>query len=244
FEEMSPAEQQAHIEKRTARRAAKVAAEGGYVEKENDGRLLYVLNAQGTAGEEPMASAVAEMEGLLHLKGKIEKCQDAASPWEIAEKWLVEKRAGMVIVVAEKDDWPSLLVAPESRWCAINVAALARDKPARETLEARVQKEIWRAAGYCMGAANSMFQPCLMRTILYPGELDLVRETVTSPEPFNKMIAGARKFGMKPVEKTTYRKACIEGWAPAPTNDVQRAIWEEVNSAKEQGPANRRGIKK
>ena len=25
-----------------------------------------------------------------------------------------------------------------------------------------------------------------------------------------------------------YRTACREGWAPAPTNDIQKAIWNEV----------------
>ena len=28
----------------------------------------------------------------------------------------------------------------------------------------------------------------------------------------------------------TYKRACREGWAPTPTNDVQRAIWEKVHA--------------
>ena len=39
------------------------------------------------------------------------------------------------------------------------------------------------------------------------------------------------------VRYVTYRQACIEGWAPAPTNDVQKAIWEKVHSEKERGPS-------
>jgi hypothetical protein len=31
---------------------------------------------------------------------------------------------------------------------------------------------------------------------------------------------------------TTYRNAVMEGWAPAPTNDIQRAVWDAVKSAK------------
>ena len=29
---------------------------------------------------------------------------------------------------------------------------------------------------------------------------------------------------------TNYKTACREGWAPAPTNDVQKAIWDKVHA--------------
>ena len=33
------------------------------------------------------------------------------------------------------------------------------------------------------------------------------------------------------VRRTTYKVACEEGWAPAPTNDFQRAIFDATASA-------------
>jgi hypothetical protein len=39
-------------------------------------------------------------------------------------------------------------------------------------------------------------------------------------------------MGIKPARMTTYRKACEEGWAPMPTNSVQKAIWDEVKVKK------------
>ena len=33
--------------------------------------------------------------------------------------------------------------------------------------------------------------------------------------------------------RTTYRAAVKEGWAPAPTNDFQKAIWEKIKAEKE-----------
>ena len=36
--------------------------------------------------------------------------------------------------------------------------------------------------------------------------------------------------------KATYLRACHLGWAPPPTNDVQRAIWEKIKAEKERGP--------
>jgi hypothetical protein len=38
------------------------------------------------------------------------------------------------------------------------------------------------------------------------------------------------RFGVLPAQVSTYRKACVEGWAPPPANDVQKIIYTEVNS--------------
>ena len=35
------------------------------------------------------------------------------------------------------------------------------------------------------------------------------------------------------IHRATYREACREGWAPPPTNDLQRAIWEETRKLPE-----------
>ena len=40
----------------------------------------------------------------------------------------------------------------------------------------------------------------------------------------------AQKLGS--VRRATYKQACLEGWAPTPTNDYQKAIWESVKAAK------------
>ena len=69
-------------------------------------------------------------------------------------------------------------------------------------------------------------------------DLDVIQVERPCPEPFNKMIDGAKTFGIEPIRMATYRIACEEGWAPAPTNDVQKAIWEKVKADKERGPTN------
>ena len=49
-----------------------------------------------------------------------------------------------------------------------------------------------------------------------------------------KAIA-AQKVGT--VRRATYKQACREGWAPAPTNEYQRAIWEAAKAAATNSPA-------
>ena len=61
--------------------------------------------------------------------------------------------------------------------------------------------------------------------------------------PGGKKVVGAmarnlNALGFKPRRRLTYRRACQEGWAPAPTNEFQKAVWEQVKADKERGPAN------
>lgn len=74
--------------------------------------------------------------------------------------------------------------------------------------------------------------------------------TVDSPEALDRVITDNMTFdattmvirtltnrGMTQRRKTSYKKACREGWAPAPTNDFQRAVWQAVQAEREKGPA-------
>ena len=36
--------------------------------------------------------------------------------------------------------------------------------------------------------------------------------------------------GVTPARKGIYEAACQQGWAPAPTNDIQKAIWDKVHA--------------
>ena len=70
-----------------------------------------------------------------------------------------------------------------------------------------------------------------------PAGLDALPDA-PGPASHNALMDAARAHGIGLVRLATYRTACIEGWAPPPTNDVQRTIWERVHSEKERGPAN------
>ena len=39
-----------------------------------------------------------------------------------------------------------------------------------------------------------------------------------------------RYFGMRPYKRTTYLKACEEGWASPPADEYQKAIWDMVHA--------------
>ena len=81
-----------------------------------------------------------------------------------------------------------------------------------------------------LGASDSMMQPCLMSPVHSLSDLDANTCVMPTMEPFNMMINNVRKLGVAVRRRVSYHKACEEGWAPAPTNDIQRAIWDKVHA--------------
>lgn len=58
--------------------------------------------------------------------------------------------------------------------------------------------------------------------------LDLTVDTIPM-DMVGYYQAFLKPLGVIPREYTTYKRAGREGWAPAPTNDIQKAIWEKMN---------------
>ena len=134
-------------------------------------------------------------------------------------------------IVDDKADEPVLTIYPEERRATVNCAALAdRDEGITAT---RLEREIWRAICFVGGAGYSDSKFSLVQPISSIAELDAIESkgvTMTTIAQFKPFFA---KYGVKKGSKTTYRNAVRQGWAPAPTNDVQRAVWNEVREKTE-----------
>lgn len=144
---------------------------------------------------------------------------------------------GLAIFVVDKPGGETLLVSPEGCWVELNVAPLAADNPAKEVLEKRVKREMWRALAYGMGVGNEQMGS-LLNHITSVKELDANEYDAPTPDAFNRIIYSAAKRKMARVRYTSYRQACREGWAPPPTNDAQRVFFEQAKADKERGPTN------
>ncbi len=207
-----------------------LARTGGMVQSPVIGPAILFLNTQKRVPAASLREAADQIQKMLRLPCMVSE-QVATEPVADATKALANAHTAAVIVICDAANQPSLLIAPESRWALVNVAALGGKGVSDQVLAERVQKETWRAFGYLMGAANSNFEHCLLKPVLAPADLDALKTKSICPEPFNKIMMQAQKLGMKPSRTTTYRKAVEEGWAPAPTNDIQRAICAEVKKA-------------
>ena len=194
------------------------SSQGGIVQKPYKGKYVVIINNQSLINSKDFFSEGNSIEDIFNFPvrvlGKNEKVADA----------------GVIVQITESKAAPSLLIAPEANWASVNVTALATDKPSAEVLKSRVQKEIMRAYLYAAGVANSEVQPCLMRPIRRAKDLDKYSVMQPGPSAVAPVINTASQLGIFERTIMTYKEACEEGWAAAPTNEIQKAIWDQVRA--------------
>ena len=210
------------------------------IHRESGGRLrtlyprtksVYYVNAQKRVGANVVEEARAKMEQVLRTPiGSTNGVFALQSPKIYGE---------LSLYVIDDESLPMSLVAPEGRWAFVNVAPLAQgrgEKPA--FLEARVKKEMARIGCLVLGGISSMYRENLLGFVGSPEGLDKFTDDTLPVDGPLRCGRYLLSLGVKPYRDVTYKKACQEGWAPQPTNDVQKAIWEQVKADKERGPTN------
>ena len=139
--------------------------------------------------------------------------------------------ANFVIAVVDDASSPVMAVAPEERWATVNVARLAAGSGGKELqgefLASRLRKELLRAFAFLCGGAGSQFDGNLM-SASDVAQLDEYQEFLPM-DMVKRSEKHMARCGVTPLRIATYRQACREGWAPTPTNDVQKAIWQQVH---------------
>lgn len=211
--------------------AFRMRVSGGMVKKPGtaQGKVVF-LNAQRRVQAAEIAQAVSVIDRALHPMTEIRIVQ----PVELSAIAGEVKAAGGqlgVVVVDVKDGVPALLVAPEEGWAVVNVGKLDVDCPAEDVLAARTRKEIMRAFALIAGAAFMGADAELVSAdIRIPKDLDLVKDEMYGIDVSRGITYNMPRAGVTPWKVTTYKRACEEGWAPAPTNEYQQAIWDKVHA--------------
>ena len=139
-----------------------------------------------------------------------------------------------VSIAAEGSDRPALTVCPEEGVAVINVDRLGENLPgenANGVFHDRVMTEMWRAVAFVLGGYDSGM-PCAFSVIRRPQDIDNLLIHVVSPPILAKIVEGAVRYDVARIETEPYEIAVRKGWAPPPTNDVQKAIWERVKAAR------------
>ena len=212
--------------KAKARRAEAQRKLGGYLYAPSTGNVVRVCNLQNTIPLNEIHQATDKM--VAHLGFRIEVCGTLPD----------DKRTAAMIELVENGTDPTLLIAPEDSFGRLNVARLTIDAPSARRLNQRFVKELWRVLCMTLGCYKSNYSPCIMRNIFSLSDLDKDPAVMPCPEVYDKVQSTCQTLNVDMLRKVSYKRACIEGWAPAPTNDIQKAIWEQVKADKERGPTN------
>ena len=206
-------------EKMLAEKRAQIEADGGLVQSRAQGSVIGVFNTQKTLPPDAVARCADAVPQKLRYPVEF---LDAG---EVTMELLANPKFGAIVLVGEYAGNQMLIVNPDRPMVMIDVRALSGDGAGAQTLEARVQKTLLRGVSFALGAAiTSLGRIGSLKTLDEKGELRY------SPDVYNSVSEGASQLRIKPVRFVTYKQSCIEGWASAPTNDVQKAIWDKVHA--------------
>ena len=195
---------------------------GGFIEKPGSsrGKISYV-NCQTKAPKEWIDESMAYFKEITKFNIAYEEGSfDVANP----------KFSGNVaLFIVDDENLPVMLVAPENRWAMVNIAVLAQEKRP-VVFEQRTKKELSRAFAYLCGATASQYDRALTRGMKSLADLDKYRDYELPMDVINRFWGYMKPMGVVPAERATYLKACQDGWAPAPTNEIQQAVWDKVHA--------------
>ena len=200
------------------------ARTGGEIQVPNSqrGKIVFV-NAQNEA-DESLITEVADTFIQSHkLRIEVERGEFSFP------KPTLKGTASLFIV--SDPNLPTVLHAPEDKWTMVNIARLREGnghKPQFYT--ERVKKEVTR--GFCLlaGAQTSNYPDSLLTSITNPEDLDRFLGCRLQMDIQERFVPYLKGLGVTPAKFTTYLEACQEGWAPAPTNEYQKAIWDKVHA--------------
>ena len=147
--------------------------------------------------------------------------------FKAASKKLQSPDVAMVVMLVNAgSDSPRLSVFPEDRIGLINA-----DRFSPILLDKLLLREIWRTIGFTGGSGYAPYRGCVMQPAFNDNEIAGLMGDVLQPmtlQPFRKF---EDRFKMKRTRMVPYELACEQGWAPAPTNAIQKAIWDKVHAA-------------
>ena len=206
---------------------AKYKINGGLVRKAGSAKGYFVLlNAQKSVSCDDLSAALDVIDKRVHIQMKtvqLDSLSIASIPNEMS-------KVGGNVGVALVDDptLPALLSAPEEGWSLVNVARLSDADKAKVAM--RTRREILRAFALAGGAMYAAQGDFVLQPVRKPSDLDrLIREDYGAAMAHIFPLA-LPYYGVTPWHQATYKKACEEGWAPQPTNDVLKAIWDKVHA--------------
>ena len=206
---------------------------GGFVDSPAAGTAIVVVDARAKSGGAPDQFATVYRD-LSKMLVTVEKTplKEGTCPVTLAAERLAAHKAAFAMVVIDEEKYSGLMVIPEDRLVVVNAAKYKEGTdPVRR--EERVIKELWRGLGFVSGIGYAPFKNDVFQPVYTIPELDALEYQVMQPMNFQKMYGMMAKYGIKRARHIPCRLACMEGWAAQPTNEYQKAIWEQVHKLPE-----------
>lgn len=155
-----------------------------------------------------------------------------------AEQTMRIAKANVAVFLIDDSSLPMSLTAIEGPWAIINMDKLANDNPAGDVLQSRYNAELNRVVDSLLGIGGqgsglgpkSTVPAKVAKAPRIGSDLDELTNIGFSMDTALAIFKTLSSWGVLPERKSTYKRACQQGWAPAPTNEWQKAVWDKVHA--------------
>ena len=196
------------------------AKTGGLIECKAKGKVA-IVNCQSRISKEVVAAKVTDIRKVLRIQIDELEAEPFSAKNAFERCRALPKGAAAALYIVDSPDMPMSLTSIEEHWAVINVTDLN---------DRRFARQFTRGLTLAFGGVHSQFKASPMQPVSKPEDLDKLVSDGVAFDSLNGIVQSLRALGVTQAFPSTYRKAVMEGWAPAPTNDVQKAIWEEVHA--------------
>ena len=210
------------------RNESRLRRTGGFIRVEAKG-LFVVFDGQSRISSDVVQKALEEFCKDLKISS-VRKTFDKKFSISEAASTIDAAKATAALFVVDDETLPVAIAAPEDHWGVVNVAKLLADDSAAVAKAIRFEKELVRVASIVLGAWSSPMMISVLQPARQLSDIDRFGTTSVGPEAILAMNNYAEKIGFQKERRVTYRAACLQGWAPAPTNEYQKAVWDKVRA--------------
>lgn len=198
---------------------------GGFVRKPGSGAgKIVLLDAQDRFAHAEIEAVAGKLGEACHM----DVCAARGNGVSLADAGAAIRAAGGnagVVIAAIGPEVPAFVVLPDACCALVNVAAFPPNAG-----PGLLRRQVMRGFAAAGGAMASQFEPTLMSSFSNMKKLESFPVEEVPADVMLRVRTYLRHLGVTPYMLTTYKRACREGWAPQPTNDAQRAIWNQVHA--------------
>lgn len=195
---------------------------------------LVLINMQKDIPEEKLAGRGRILEETLCTLMKVESEMDSFS-LATAESLMNKHQANVAFFLIEDKSLPMSLTCLEGAWGMINMAKLKEGNVEQSVLVKRFAVEFNRVIRSLLNVGENGGRPTsgsstVRQAPRKASDLDQIKQSGIPMDAAIGIHGNMRSFGIEKARLFFYEEACENGWAPAPTNDIQKAIWERVHA--------------
>ena len=197
---------------------------------------IIIANCQKTMPCETFDGQVKKLTDITQVRIKSASLS-AFSLSSTPQATMKKEGAAAAVFIIDSPDMPMSLIAPEGNWGIVNISPFRSGNSGQNVAKMRAQTEFMRVALLALGAWLGD-GASLLKKVSSPADLDALSKKGITLFELRDIMNHMLSLGVTRATSVTYKQAYIEGWAPAPTNEFQRAIIEQIKAEKERGPTN------